>query len=177
MKQIVLVAFGFVCLSSANLYRNLEEEANLLYIKANNGTTIAAFIDDNGDGENDLGEKIVNYKINSQPEVNGEEAPEYPKEVDTQGEETYDEETTAVKRAVIKKSAKKKLLLPEISLIEPKSRLYSNLSAPNQQPCGGIDKGLVHFIATPGSRNYFQWKVSYPHPEGNCTIRVGTGLD
>ena len=65
MKQIVLVAFGFVCLSSANLYRNLEEEANSLYIKANNGTTIAAFIDDNGDGENDLGEKIVNYKINS----------------------------------------------------------------------------------------------------------------
>jgi hypothetical protein len=177
MKQIVLVAFGFVCLSSASLSRILEEEPNPLYLKANNGTTIAAFIDDNGDGENDLGEKIVNYKINSQPEVTGEETPKYPKEVDTQGEETYDEEITAAKRAVIKKSAKKKLLLPEISLIEPMSRLYSNLTAPNEQPCGGIDKAKVHFIATPGSRHFFQWKVSYPHPEGNCTFRVGTGLD
>lgn len=88
-----------------------------------------------------MGEKIVNYKISSQPEVSGEETPEYPKEVDTQGEETYDEDTTAAKRAVIKKSAKKKLLLPEISLIEPKSRLYLNLTAANEQPCGGIDKG------------------------------------
>ncbi len=96
----------------------------------------------------------MSYKINSQPEVKGEEVTEYPKEVDTQGEETYDEET-AVKRSIIKKSAKKKLLLPEITLIEPKARLYLNLSAPNEQPCGGTEKGLVHFIATPGSRNYF----------------------
>ena len=88
-----------------------------------------------------MGEKIVSYKINSEPEVKGEETPSYPKEVDTQGEETYDEEIAVKKAAVIKKSAKKKLLLPEISLIEPKSRLYSNLSAPNEQPCGGIEKG------------------------------------
>ena len=65
MKQRVLVAIGFVCLASASLSRIMEEETNPLYNKANNGTTIAAFIDDNGDGENDLGEKIVNYKINS----------------------------------------------------------------------------------------------------------------
>jgi hypothetical protein len=42
--------------------RNLEGEEegeNVLYSKSNNGTTINAFIDDNGDGENDLGEKIV----------------------------------------------------------------------------------------------------------------------
>ncbi len=96
----------------------------------------------------------MSYKINSQPEVKGEEVTEYPKEVDTQGEETYDEDT-AVKKSIIKKSAKKKLLLPEITLIEPKARLYQNLSAPNEQPCGGTEKGLVHFIATPGSRNYF----------------------
>jgi hypothetical protein len=96
----------------------------------------------------------VSYKINSQPEVKGVEVTEYPKEVDTQGEETYDEDT-AVKRSIIKKSAKKKLLLPEITLIEPKARLYQNLSSPNEQPCGGTEKGLVHFIATPGSRNYF----------------------
>lgn len=83
MKQIVLVAFGCLSIAEATIYRHLEEEANQLYLKANNGTTIAAFIDDNGDGENDLGEKIVSYKINSQPEVNGEETPDYPKEVDT----------------------------------------------------------------------------------------------
>lgn len=124
MKQrVILATIGLLSMASAKNYRYLEEEPNSLYVKANNGTTIAAFIDDNGDGENDLGENVVSYKINSQPEVKGEEVTEYPKEVDTQGEETYDEET-AVTRAVVKKTAKKKLLLPEITLIEPKARFY-----------------------------------------------------
>lgn len=67
----------------ANFIRRLEVEETVVYSKSNNGTTINAFIDDNGDGENDLGENIVSYKIESQPSVKGEESVEYPKEVDT----------------------------------------------------------------------------------------------
>ena len=75
-----------------------------------------------------MGEKIVSYRIESQPDVKGEETVEYPKEVDTQGEEEYDEEKTPV---FTKKIAKKKVLLPEIVMIEPKARVYQNLSASN----------------------------------------------
>jgi hypothetical protein len=44
-----------------------------------------------------------------------------------------------------------------------------------QQPCGGISQGGVHFATTPGSRNFIGWKVSHSAPNGNCTIRLGTG--
>lgn len=32
-------------------------------------------------------------------------------------------------------------------------------------------------MATPGSRNFIAWKVNHPAPNGNCTIRLGTGPD
>ena len=76
-----------------------------------------------------------------------------------------------------KKAAKKKVYVPEIMLIEPKVRTYSNTSVINGPPCGGADKGPIHYLATPGSRNYIQWKVLYPNSNGTCTVRVGVGLD
>ena len=62
-------------------------------------------------------------------------------------------------------------------MLDPKPRSFSNSSTVNGPPCGGSEKGNVHYIATPGSRNYIQWKVIHPSPEGNCTIRVGQGFD
>jgi hypothetical protein len=56
-------------------------------------------------------------------------------------------------------------------------RTFSNQSLINNPPCGGADKSFVHYIATPGSRNFVQWKVVHPSLKGNCTVRVGTGLD
>jgi hypothetical protein len=56
-------------------------------------------------------------------------------------------------------------------------RTYSNTSIVNNPPCGGADKGYVHYIATPGSRQYIQWKVLHPSTDGNCTVRVGQGTD
>ncbi len=44
-----------------------------------------------------------------------------------------------------------------------------------EQPCGGTQRGLVHFAATPGSRNFIAWKVIHSVPNGNCTIRLGQG--
>jgi len=76
-----------------------------------------------------------------------------------------------------KKAAKKKIYDPELSLVDPKPRTFSNSSIVNLPPCGGSEKGFVHYMATPGSRNFVQWKVSHPTPEGNCTLRVGQGLD
>ena len=62
-----------------------------------------------------------------------------------------DEEIVPV---ITKKVAKKRVYAPEILLLEPKSRTYSNTSVANSQPCGGAEKSFVHFIATPGSRNF-----------------------
>ena len=45
----------------------------------------------------------------------------------------------------------------------------------HDQPCGGSLKGAVHFATTPGSRNFIAWKVTHSVPNGNCTIRMGTG--
>lgn len=62
-------------------------------------------------------------------------------------------------------------------MIEPKARTFSNTSLINNPPCGGADKGYVHYLATPGSRNFIQWRVMHPSVDGNCTVRVGQGLD
>ena len=78
---------------------------------------------------------------------------------------------------VLKKQAKKKVFAPELLLLDPKPRTYSNTSTVNDQPCGGAEKGKVHYLTYPGSKNYLQWKVSHATPEGNCTVRVGHGLD
>lgn len=32
-------------------------------------------------------------------------------------------------------------------------------------------------MATPGSRNYIQWRVVHSASNGNCTVRIGEGLD
>ena len=45
----------------------------------------------------------------------------------------------------------------------------------HEEPCGGSQRGAVHFVATPGSRNFIAWKVTHSVPNGNCTLRLGTG--
>ena len=62
-------------------------------------------------------------------------------------------------------------------MLDPKPRLFSNTSTLNNQPCGDADKGTVHYLGAPGSKNLVQWKVVHPSPDGNCTVRVGSGLD
>jgi hypothetical protein len=56
-------------------------------------------------------------------------------------------------------------------------RKIGNYSLLGQQPCGGTARGNVHFMATPGSRNFIAWKIVHPSPKGNCTIRLGQGPD
>ena len=51
---------------------------------------------------------------------------------------------------------------------------YTLLSTP---PCGGTARGNVHFVTTPGARNFIGWKVIHPSIKGNCTIRIGSGPD
>jgi hypothetical protein len=34
---------------------------------------------------------------------------------------------------------------------------------------------MVHFVSTPGARNFIAWKVVHPSPKGNCTVRLGDG--
>lgn len=76
-----------------------------------------------------------------------------------------------------KKAAKKKHYHPEIAMLDPKPRTFSNTSSINPAPCGGADRGFTHYMAMPGSRNYVQWKVAHPSPEGKCIVRIGQGLD
>ncbi len=45
------------------------------------------------------------------------------------------------------------------------------------KPCGDTQPGPVHFVTTPGSRNFIAWRVSHPSPNANCTLRLGTGAD
>ena len=56
-------------------------------------------------------------------------------------------------------------------------RKVANYTLLGQQPCGGTARGNVHFMATPGSRNFIAWKIAHPSHKGNCTIRLGQGPD
>lgn len=66
---------------------------------------------------------------------------------------------------------------PEIIMLEPRIRSFSERNMPNNQPCGTPEKGQTHYLAEPGSRNYFQWRVLKASHNANCTVRFGTGLD
>lgn len=88
-------------------------------------------------------------------------------------EESEAEEASDEVLAKHKKAAKKKIYAPELALVDPKPRSFSNYSKVNAAPCGGSEKSFVHYMATPGSRNFIQWKVSHPSVDGNCTVRIG----
>ena len=81
--------------------------------------------------------------ISDSPQVKGIQDIDYP-----------DEEDQPPVTVVNKKTAKKKNFAPEIMLIDPKPRNYLNFSAFNSQPCGETEKSQVHYLATPGSKNY-----------------------
>jgi len=68
---------------------------------------------------------------------------------------------------------KNKLTLQEAVVLSPKMRKVGNFTLLGQQPCGGTARGNVHYMATPGSRNFIAWKIVHPSPKGNCTIRLG----
>jgi len=62
-------------------------------------------------------------------------------------------------------------------LLEPKARTFTDRNLPNEQPCGGTQKGKTHYLAEPGSRNYLHWRVLKAVHNANCTVRFGVGLD
>lgn len=70
------------------------------------------------------------------------------------GEDSQAEQVSAENMAKQKRAAKKKVFAPELALIDPKPRTFSNSSLINNPPCGNSEKGLVHYMATPGSRNF-----------------------
>lgn len=47
---------------------------------------------------------------------------------------------------------------------------------PRSSPCGGMKRGYVHFDAEPNSKIFVAWKTLHPDVNGNCTIRIGAGL-
>ena len=70
-----------------------------------------------------------------------------------------------------------KVFLPEGYLLSPKSRRVTNSTNLAKGPCGATEPNGAHFIATPGSKNYFVWKIIHPSPKGNCTIRISSGTE
>ena len=59
----------------------------------------------------------------------------------------------------------------------PKPRIITNSTLLTKPPCGSGERGRVHFVTMPGSRNYIAWKVLHASPKGICTLRIGTGPD
>lgn len=54
-------------------------------------------------------------------------------------------------------------------------RKITNYTMLSKQPCGGTEISPVHFVSTPGARNFIAWKTLHPSKKGNCTIRIGDG--
>lgn len=63
----------------------------------------------------------------------------------------------------------------EIHLIEPRSRLSENKGYANKGPCGGTERGYLHYMTQAGSRNYLQWKTLKSHKSANCTVSISEG--
>jgi len=63
----------------------------------------------------------------------------------------------------------------EIHLLEPRARLSDNRGNANKGPCGGVERGNIHYLSQSGSRNYVQWKTLKSHLYSNCTVRISTG--
>lgn len=60
--------------------------------------------------------------------------------------------------------------------MEPMLRNNTDFTIVNKSPCGGIAKGSVHMLSTPGSRNFIIWKVNQPSQGGNCTVKLSRGI-
>jgi len=48
---------------------------------------------------------------------------------------------------------------------------------PHLEPCGGYRPGRVHFDAETNSKVFIAWKTMHPDIAGNCTIRLGSGVN
>ena len=62
-------------------------------------------------------------------------------------------------------------------MLEPRARISETRGMVNKGPCGGTEKGNVHYMATSGSRNYIQWKTLKAHKWANCTVKMSTGSE
>ena len=65
----------------------------------------------------------------------------------------------------------------EIHLLEPRARTSAFKGVVNDAPCGGTERGNIHYMASQGSRNYIQWKTLKANKYSNCTVRVSTGSE
>ncbi len=76
---------------------------------------------------------IEGYQIQPQPEgISGESVQEYAPEIDAYNNgEVYDDQDRVVV-TTSRKVAKKRVYLPQIALIEPRSRIYANTSQTNE---------------------------------------------
>lgn len=59
-------------------------------------------------------------------------------------------------------------------MLEPRAR-PGDRGFNNTAPCGGTERGAIHFMATTDSRNYIQWKTVKSHKTANCTVRISQG--
>lgn len=96
-------------------------------------------------GNKPSGPIVVNKTANATAKKDQDEEEEGP------AADEEEEEGTKPKNRVI---PKKKVYLPEATLLDPKPRTFSNTSGPNNPPCGVAAKGAVHYLAAPGSRNF-----------------------
>ena len=49
------------------------------------------------------------------------------------------------------------------------------MSNGNEEPCGSAPRSEIHFMASSGSKNFFQWRVLKAHPSANCTLALSEG--
>lgn len=78
--------------------------------------------------------------------------------------DAYVELDTAAETAKLQaKEMAKNKKKAEIHLLEPRGRISDNRGFVNKGPCGGTEKGMTHFMANAGSKNYIQWKTLKTH--------------
>ena len=65
----------------------------------------------------------------------------------------------------------------EIHLLEPRGRVSENRGTANAAPCGGIEKGHLHYMASSGSRNYIQWKTLKANKNSMCSVKLSAGSE
>ena len=67
--------------------------------------------------------------------------------------------------------------LPDALLISPVPRKHTPHNLAGERPCSGMEKGLSHLLAEPGSLNPISWKIDMPDETGTCTIRMSNEGD
>ena len=66
---------------------------------------------------------------------------------------------------------------PAGSVLDPQAREGTDPGLMNTGPCGAREKGKVHYMSQPLQRNSISWKTIHHSKQGNCTLRLGPGID